>query len=736
MRASDQDRISLPQLVDPSAEVRDVIRQMFAQFFPILAGLGGLVLVSSIWRTRHFGWQPLVVLYVLFFLVLVVPLGLRKHLPLGVVSLSLCAVGIADGVVSALAYGFASGTLILLSISTVAAGIFFGIRRGLYAYGISIAGLLAAAWLLCTGAMPLTFDPVAYLQAPVAWAVQITHFALLTLLAMIMIHSIERRLFSTVETAHQRTLELHAANRSLRAEVSARARTEQELGDSEAQYRLLAQHMNEVVLRQDMTLAFRYVSPSITPMLGYSVDEAMGLTLQDLLAPDSFPRAMAWYQTCVDRSGDVPLTELECVRKDGSSVWGELALKLLRDDRGEPVGYLGVLRDVSDRRRAQAERERMADQLRQSEKLEVLGQLAGGIAHDFNNQLAGMMGYAELLAGAPAQTPQVREAAEVILKCGQRAAELTGKLLAFARKGAYQAAAVNMHDLVREVAVILERSIDKTVAIRMDLSAPAAVVIGDATQLQNALLNLALNARDAMPGGGQIRFASRLAEAGPATPGGDRYLELAVQDDGVGMDAATLERIFEPFFTTKAPGRGTGMGLAAVHGTITAHNGSVTVESHPGLGTTFRILLPLPRDPAAAVHQQPEYQLRGSGRILLVEDEPVVQSVVKSHLSGLGYDVSCAQDGAEAVELFSRAEGAFDLVLLDLVLPRMDGASVFATLRAIRPDVKVLLMSGHADERLVSEMIGGGAIGLIRKPFALSLLSGQIARALHGDSSS
>jgi two-component system, cell cycle sensor histidine kinase and response regulator CckA len=728
------------------AEVQAVTLRMFDYLFPIVLVLGAPTLAVAIWRTLKFSGHGAIGLYVGFLVAVVVALALRRRVPLWLVSAVLCAVGVSDAIVTLLIYGFASAGVLLLFVSTLAAGIFFGLRAGLFTLVIGLGALAVAAWSMCTGALPLRIDMAAYLQSPAGWTVQIAHYTLLSLFIGVMIHAIQSGLSASLEVLKQRTAELTLVNQTLQAEAAARQRAEGELNESEEQYRLVSQNMTDVVARQDMELRIKYVSPSVERMFGYTRQEVLALDFARLMTPESLARALRTFQEYVERAKEqdaaVPLTDYEYLRKDGSTFWGELGATFLRDDQGRLNGSVVVVRDVTERRRAAAEKERLQEQLRQSEKLRVLGQLAGGIAHDFNNQLAGIMGYAEMLERESSGQGFVGDASRVLMQCAQRAADLTAKLLAFARKGTYQAIAVDMHDIVREVSAILERSIDKTVTLHMDLGAHPAIVIGDPTQLQTALLNLAINARDAMPGGGAIRFTTTLVNAKKAGLAGaetgivaEEYLELSVADTGVGMDACTLERIFEPFFTTKSSGSGTGLGLAAVHGTVVAHNGGVTVESQPGVGTTFRLYLPLSRD--HVIDRRPQQvPVSGSGRLLVVEDEPAIRRLLHSYLTQRGYDVVVAADGSEGVELFRSADGAFDLVLLDLVLPLMDGPSVFSVIRNQKPSIRVLLMSGHGEDFVVSDLMRRGAVGILRKPFALAELSASIASAMQDDNES
>jgi PAS domain S-box-containing protein len=734
-------RTRAPELLGARAEVHAVTLRMFDWLFVIMLVLGGPTLAIAIWRTLKFSAHGVIAVYVAFFVAMVMTLGLRRRIPLWLVSAVLCAVGVSDAIVTLLIYGFASAGVLLLFISTLSAGIFFGLRGGLLALTFGIVVLTVAAICICTKIVPLQVDVSAYLQSPAGWMVQIIHYALLSLFVVVMIHAIQSRLSTSLEALQQRTTELTLANQTLQAEAAARQRAEVELSESEEQYRMVSEHMTDTVASQDMDLRIKYVSPSVARMFGYTDAEARTLDMTQLMTPESLAGALGRFREYVTRAQEhdvaVPLAEYEYVRKDGSTFWGELSATFLRDAQGCLNGSVVVVRDVTDRRRATAEKERLQEQLQQSDKLRVLGQLAGGIAHDFNNQLAGIMGYAEMMSSESRGQGFVGEASRVVLQCAQRAADLTGKLLAFARKGTYQTVPVDMHDIIREVSSILERSIDKTVTLRLDLAAPTAVVIGDPTQLQTALLNLAINARDAMPLGGELRLRSAVVDAKVASSVGvgtgilaEEYLEVCVEDTGVGMDARTLEHIFEPFFTTKSAGGGTGLGLAAVHGTVTAHSGGVWVESEPGVGTTFRLYLPLSPEMQVVDKKRLPAGVRGSGRLLVVEDEPAVRRVLQSYLRRQGYEIVIAADGSEAVELFRCAAGAFDLVLLDLVLPMLDGPSVFSALRALEPEAKILLMSGHGEDSVVSDLMQRGAVDILRKPFTLAHLSQCIASAL------
>jgi len=728
--------------IDPRDEIRAVTRQLLDSLLPILALLGALVLVVAIWRTLRFGWQPLIGAYLLFFAVPVGVLWFQRRLPLELVALSICAVGLADGVVGLVFYGFASAGLLLLTVSAASVSVFLGLRAGLAAAGAGLLALLAIAGWWTTGSAPLGFDAEAYLRSPAGWTVQGVHFILLTLLLVVMIHAIQQGMSRSITAVQERTTALSLANRELEAEMRSRERTERELREREAQYRLLTEHMSEVLVQQDLNLAFVYVSPSVERMFGYTVEEALRLEMRQVMTPESLGTALSTFAAALERARhgpvEVPLLDFEYVRKDGSTFWGELAAKLLLDGSGQPIGSVGVLRDVTARRRAQEEQRRLEEQLRQAEKLQVLGQLAGGIAHDFNNQLAGIMGHAELLKLSEA-SPAVQDATQTILHCAQRARDLTAKLLVFARRTPRQTRLVDLHEIAREVASILERSIDKRVVLRLELGAPRPEVLGDATALQNALLNLALNARDAMPDGGVLTLRTEEVDGprarelgGTSLPGDGAHLVVSVEDTGIGIAPEALPRLFEPFYTTKPVGEGTGLGLPAVHGTATAHQGAVGVRSRLGEGSVISLVLPLAAArPAPAMPPLP-VTTPGPARVLVVDDEPAVGEVVRLALEHMGCQVTTATTGAEGVELFRVRRGQFDLVLLDLMLPGMSGAQVFRALRALDPVAPVLLMSGHSDEATEADLLAAGALRLLRKPFTLAELAAAVTAALAG----
>jgi len=369
-------------------------------------------------------------------------------------------------------------------------------------------------------------------------------------------------------------------------------------------------------------------------------------------------------------------------------------------------------------------------------KMEAVGRLAGGIAHDFNNILTAVQGNAELLKMDGFAQDDRDDMLEQILQASKRASGLTRQLLDFARKGTFQIIPVDTNKVIDRTVTLLSHTVDKRIEIKLDTQADPPAVLADPSQIENAIVNLGMNACDAMPHGGELTFATKNvvldAEAcealrGQLTPG--PYVEICVCDTGSGMDVETQSRIFEPFFTTKEVGEGTGLGLASVYGCIESHYGSIQVDSEPGRGTTFKLLLHAAETACdSGPPQTPQNGAGGSGHILVVDDEGIVREFVSTALHKLGYSVSLCVNGAEAVEYFHANHENIDLVILDLVMPVLNGPDTFARLREINPDAKVLISSGFTGNKTSDDLCGQGALGFLSKPFRISELAQMVAQ--------
>jgi CheY-like chemotaxis protein len=378
--------------------------------------------------------------------------------------------------------------------------------------------------------------------------------------------------------------------------------------------------------------------------------------------------------------------------------------------------------------------------------MEAIGQLAGGISHDFNNLLTGILGYTTLLKMTNERLPEVIRTAELIEGTAHRAAALTQKLLGFARKGKHHNIPVNLHSTIDETLAILQRTIERNISIRLNCSATNSFVMGDPVQLQQVILNLAINARDSMSReaggteGGILSITTTVLELAtedllpePGLKPGT-YLEVAVRDTGCGIPAPIRQKIFEPFFTTKEPDRGTGMGLAMVYGIVRNHGGVVSVYSVEGQGSTFRILLPTTEPiPALLPTPLPTRPPSGNGNVLVVDDHPVVRQVTAKMLAALGYKVTTAHDGVEALEYYTAHADDIDLVILDMVMPRMGARECFRQLKTINSNVRAILSTGYVKNNAVHEIMVDGMAAFIQKPYELSQIGTLVEKVLRGE---
>ena len=514
-------------------------------------------------------------------------------------------------------------------------------------------------------------------------------------------------------------------------DVTKRERAERALRESESKYAVLVEQARDgVAILQDERFAF--ANRALAEISGYTVDELTGMPFLDLAAPGSREMIASRYGTRLGAESPPSLYAAELLTKAGDVLQVEISSGLIQY-RARPA-VLAILRDTT-------ERQRLEDHLRQRAKMEAIGQLAGGIAHDFNTFLTAILGHANLLRLESAPGGFTYETAETIEKAAQAAAELTGQLLRFARRGPREVVTVDLHEMIDDVIRLLSHTFDKTVRIARRFEADPANVLGDAGQIQQVILNLAVNARHAMPDGGDLVFTTRAVTLTDDSPGRDMdgrpgdYLVVTASDTGCGMPPEVRERIFEPLFTTRNQGEGTGMGLATAYGIVKDHGGWVQVESEVGRGTAFDIYLPAAPAPSregaplgTPVETPPP--VRGTGSILVVDDESVVRDVATAMLETLGYEVIVACSGEEALRYCQANRDRPDLVLLDMVMPGMDGRACFEALRRLDPRARVLLSTGYDRDDRARDMLRQGMLGIVRKPYNMRTLSSAIAKAL------
>ncbi len=472
--------------------------------------------------------------------------------------------------------------------------------------------------------------------------------------------------------------------------------------------------------------AFSEVNQAFIGMFGYSREEAIGKTTVELgvWLHESYRNR---FLKQLRDNGYVHNFETEMRRKNGEE-FTVLFSGVLLEIAGKP-SVLSAVMEIT-------EQVRLQNQLHQSQKMDVVGQLAGGIAHDFNNMLAGIMAAAELLKIRMPSDEKNHKMVDTIIEATSRSADLTRELLTFSRKETAVANPVRINEVIAAVMSLLVRTIDKQIQLSARLDESNPVIMGDQTQLQNALLNLGVNARDAMPQGGELLFATVtkvLDEVACRSLGISLqpgcYLEIAVSDTGVGMTKSVMEHIFEPFFTTKAVGKGTGLGLAAVYGTVLSHHGELNVQSEPGVGSVFKIYLPLIEEGKVPQAFNCE-AVPGSGGVLLVDDEELLRDVGHEMLEDLGYTVFLAENGEQALEVYAANRGDISLVILDMIMPKMGGKEAFLKLREAAPELNVLFCSGFSHEGTGDELVGLGASGFIQKPYGRSELSRAVAEAM------
>jgi len=517
-----------------------------------------------------------------------------------------------------------------------------------------------------------------------------------------------------------------------------RRRAEESLRESEERYRLLAENATDVIWTMDMNHRFTYFSPSVTRLTGFSVKEALGRSLKKTLTPASYEEAMRAFseETALESSGGADSArtqrlEFEQQRKDGSTVMVEVTTTYLRDPEGHPVGILGVTRDITERRS-------LEEKFLQAQKLESVGRLAGGVAHDFNNLLTVILGYSDMILGGLPEEHPLRPRMEEIKSAGERAAALTNQLLAFSRKQVAEPEVLYLNEVVRGMTKMLQRMIGEDIGLVTDLDPALERVKIDPVQIEQVIMNLAVNARDAMPAGGRLTIATRNTEIGaaetipPTGPPPGRYVTLTFADTGCGMTPEVKARLFEPFFTTKERGRGTGLGLATVYGIVQQSGGGIRVESEPGKGAAFTITLP--RVEEALVQPRPVSRPKdiatGKETVLVVEDDEVIRNLVREVLEGSGYTVLVAYRGAEALKLAGEREGPIHLLITDVVMPGISGPEVAGHLARYRPEMKVLYISGYTDDKIGRQGLLESGAGFLQKPFRIDALTCKVREVL------
>lgn len=516
-------------------------------------------------------------------------------------------------------------------------------------------------------------------------------------------------------------------------DISVRKKVEEALRRSEGNLRTTLDSIGDAVISTDAETRITRMNPVAEALTGWADGEAIGHPLDEVFR--------VVHSQTRENIGNLAQKVLDCgeiigladdvilIARNGSEHEVADSGAPIRNEYGEIAGVVLVFRDVTQERALQV-------QVQQSHKMDTIGQLAGGVAHDFNNMLGGIIGATELLERLLPDDPKTNKFLSIIMESAERAADLTTKLLAFARKQHVSSTPVDAHLALGNAVSLLENTVDRRVQITTKLAAESTMVVGDLTQLQNVFLNLCINASQAMPEGGNLSISTQVVELDEIfcnisvfdlCPG--EYLEVEIRDDGCGISSENMDRIFEPFFTTKEQGKGTGLGLAAVFGTVQQHHGAVAAYSEVGIGSVFSVLLPLTESSPVGVRPAVEVQT-GTGLILVVDDETVMRATAAAILEDLGYEVLLAENGQVGFEIFREKHHEIDLVVLDMIMPEMNGRDCFVEMRKVDPEAKILISSGFTRDDELSDLRAVGLAGFIRKPYRGVVLSQMVSVAL------
>jgi len=534
---------------------------------------------------------------------------------------------------------------------------------------------------------------------------------------------------------------LSRANAVMQKEIVKREKTEAALRKSQEKnkylyeesnhakevYRSLLHSSADAIVIYDLEGTVEYISPVFTQIFGWTLEELKGKQIP-FLPEFEKESTMAIIKDLVEKGTPCHGFETKRYTKDGRLLEVSISASRYDDHQGKPAGTLVILRDISEKKKFEAK-------LQYMERMEAIGTLAGGIAHDFNNLMMGMQGNISLILYDADLSLPYHDRLKTIEKLIQSGSKLTRQLLGYARKGKYEVKAIDLNQIVKYNSETFGRT-RKNITIHREFAEDLLAIKADESQIGQVLINLFINAADAMPDGGELilktmNVTHKKMKNKRYDPKPGRYVLLLVTDNGTGMDEKTMERIFEPFFTTKEMGGGSGLGLASVYGIIKGHGGYIEVDSEKGLGTTFSIYLPASDQSVQKTSEPYEKVIKGDKTVLLVDDEEIVIDVAVQLLKKLGYNVIEAGGGKEAIQLFGEWCDKIDMVILDMIMPDIGGGEVYDRIKKIDPQVKVLLSSGYSIDGQATDILERGCNSFIQKPFNLAVLSNKIREVLN-----
>jgi PAS domain S-box-containing protein len=507
-------------------------------------------------------------------------------------------------------------------------------------------------------------------------------------------------------------------------------------------YRALFERSLDTVYIQDLRGGFIDANPAALALLGYSREELAGMNFRDLLDQDQIRLAATTLGQILAKGYQEAPIEWKLKTKSGGFVYVETMASLIYD-KDQPYAIQGIGRDVTEKKALLAEEMLLREQLFESQKLETVSKLISGLTHEMNNILGGIMGYADMIgmnnegADGPKDT-RLAGHVDMLMSCCDRAKRLIQQLQGFARRGKYRNEPVDMHAAMKELVLLLSSSIDKRISVEQAYGAENPVVCGDRGQLEAVVLNIVVNACDAMPEGGKVslrtsnvEFSAEEARKHGADFAPGRYLRIRIEDSGTGMDEATLKKAFDPFFTTKLKNKSPGLGLPSAYGIAKSHGGTVELHSAPGEGTTVCIYLPLSeKDVAVAKEKTAKAPVKQSLKVLIVEDEAMIADMLSEMLEFSGHSSDICHDGQEGAEFYRQHHAEIDLVILDMVMPVMNGPDCFRAIRKVNPDARIIISSGYAKDADVDALLKSGAAGFVNKPYSRKELMDVVAKAI------
>ncbi len=623
------------------------------------------------------------------------------------------------------------------TLAVFSAVLLSGARAGFAALGWCFISTLVFALLTQGKIIELPLDLPRHDIGSYRWADTLTNLLLVAGSIMMATNYVITRLGESLGNAKSLVSRLQH-------EVKDKERAMEQSGESEQRYRLLADNINDVVWMTDLELNNLYISPSITQQRGLSVEEAMAMTIEESVSPETYPTLLLKFAESVRDAQSTEdekwaSTEFEVLCKDGSYKWVEGQTSFLRDDKDNPIAILGVSRDISERKNVEMTRGKLEAQLLQSQKMESVGQLAGGVAHDFNNILVAILGYTQLTKRDKELSEKSKKNLEEVLKAAGRARVLTGQLLAFARRQVIDPITLNLNTMLNNVQGMLDRLIPENIAIDVALGDDIGLVKGDLGQLEQVVVNVVVNACDAMPNGGTLAIQTKRVSRAESVLLEELenceadFSMVSISDTGEGMSPETLGLVFEPFFTTKSEGQGTGLGMSVVYGIVKQLGGHISLYSEPGHGTEVRIYLPIVERGGVRDIAQDDTQLEpatGSESILLVEDDEQVRGLARTILVGAGYTVTEANDGQEALQQYGQHKDSLDLIFLDVVMPNMSGEEVMHRIREENPNIPILFSSGYSVGTVHTDFILNDGLNLLPKPYNYESLLRKVREVL------